>query len=201
MSDDTAPRWRTLSSREIYSDSFISLRVDHALTPGGTEAHYSVVHFQRRAVGVLPLAEDGKVHLVGQHRYPLDRYSWEIPEGGVPEGVDRLEHCKIELREETGLAARSWRKILTLHTSNSSTDEEALIWLATGLERVGEPEPEPSEADMRQICIPFAEALDRVAAGEITDAMTVAAILRTHQMAVKGELEPELARAILAGTP
>lgn len=196
---DAPKQWRTLSSRAVYDSPWIAVREDKAISPGGEETRYSVVSFKRIALGAVPLDADGHLHLVGQWRYPLGAFSWEIPEGGGDRAADPVQEMQRELREETGLAAAHWRMILRLHTSNSSTDEDALIYLATGLDRVGEPRLEPSEQDMQQARIPFAEALDRIAAGEITDAMTVAGILRTHQMAVKGELEPALAEAILKG--
>jgi 8-oxo-dGTP pyrophosphatase MutT (NUDIX family) len=194
---DPAKQWRTLSSRPIYDDDFIGLRLDRALTPGGAETNYSVVSFKRHAVGVVPLHDDGTVELVGQWRYPLGVFSWELPEGGAENAADPLEEARRELREETGLEAAQWRTILRLHLSNSSTNEAGTIFLATGLSRVGEPELEHSEQDMQQARAPFAEVLARIARGEITDGLTVAGILRTHQMAVQGELGQDLGKAIL----
>lgn len=198
MSDKPNP-WRTLSTRPIYDNPWIAVREDRALSPGGRETQYSVVSFKRQALGVVPLDDDGCIHLVGQWRYPLGAFSWEIPEGGGDREADPVEEMKRELREETGLAAADWRLILRMHLSNSSTDEDALIYLATGLSRVSAPELEHSEQDMQQDRVPFAEALRRIAAGEITDSLTVAGVLRTHQMAVQGELEPGVAEAILKG--
>ncbi len=194
-------RWTTLSSRPVYDDPFIGLRVDQAESPGGTEHTYSVVSFKRAALGVVPLEADGSVHLVGQWRYPLGVYSWEIPEGGGDKAADPLDEIRRELLEETGLEAEHWREVLRLHTSNSSTDEAATIWLATGLSRAGEPRREASEQDMEMARIPFAEAIKRIETGAITDAMTVAGLLRIHQMAVHGALDPSLAAAILEDAP
>jgi 8-oxo-dGTP pyrophosphatase MutT (NUDIX family) len=191
--------WRTLGSRAVYDSPWISVREDAVVSPGGRDARYGVVSFRNTAIGVLPVEDDGHVHLVGQWRYALGAFSWEIPEGGGRKDSDPLDEARRELREETGLEAAHWREILRMHLSNSITDEAAVIFLATGLSHAGEPAREHSEQDMEQARIPFADLLRRVTGGDITDSLTVAAVLRTHQMAVKGELEPGLAEAILKG--
>lgn len=191
--------WRTHRSRQVYDNPWITVREEDATSPGGRPALYGVVSFKKLAIGAVPLTADGRVHLVGQWRYTLDAFSWEIPEGGGEPGADPLDEARRELLEETGLEAADWREILRLHTSNSVTDEAAVIYLATGLNRASAPRPEDTESDMEQACIPFMEALDWIADGRITDAMSAAGLFRVHHMALQGALDPALAEAVLGG--
>lgn len=163
--------------------------------PGGQEGTYTVVRPRRLAVGVLPLEPDGSVHLVGQWRFPLGQYSWEMPEGGAEPGEDPLDCAKRELEEETGLAATTYERVIEMDMSNSLTDERAIIYLAFGL-HPGPPRPEATEV-LKHVRAPFREVLARVADGRIRDSMTVAAVLRAHHMAVTGQLPEGLARAML----
>jgi 8-oxo-dGTP pyrophosphatase MutT (NUDIX family) len=173
--------WRTLSSERKYNNAWIEVTEHQVVNPGGGRGIYGTVHFKNRAIGVLPIDADGNTWLVGQYRYPLWRYSWEIPEGGGALDVEPVESAKRELREETGLVAASWQKLLELHLSNSVTDEGAVIFLATELSQ-GEAAPEETEAlSLRKL--PFDEAYAMVLAGEITDVISVAAILRYKLLA------------------
>jgi 8-oxo-dGTP pyrophosphatase MutT (NUDIX family) len=113
---------------------------------------------------------------VGQHRYTLEEWSWEIPEGGVPPDESAFEGAQRELREETGLTASSWRELCRLELSNSVTDEMAVLFVATGLSH-GESDPEPTES-LQVRWVPFAEALAMTLDGRIVDALTVVAIQR-----------------------
>lgn len=174
MNIKTFNPWKIKSSRAIYENAWISVREDDVIKPDGYPGIYGVVHYKNIAVGVLPIDATGQVHLVGQYRYPLDLYSWEIPEGGCPEGEDPLSAAKRELLEETGLTAKKWELLSRSHLSNCISDEEAIIYLATDL-RHGEACPEGTEVfDYK--CIPFAEALEMVRTGEITDAISIMAI-------------------------
>ncbi len=167
--------WQTLSSAVRYENPWLTIRHEEVLTPAGTPGIYGVVHFKNKAVGVIPLDEAGNTYLVGQHRYPLDEYSWEIPEGGSPLGTDPLESAKRELKEETGLEARQWTKIARIHTSNSATDEEGFLYIAEGLTE-GDHEPEDTE-DLRIWKLPLAEAVGMVMTSRITDALSVSGLL------------------------
>ena len=114
--------------------------------------------------------------LVGQYRFPLQQYSWEIPEGGAPEGTDPLLSAYRELKEETGFTAQSWQHLITMHLSNSVSDELALVYLATDL-MAGEWEPEETE-QLQLKRVHVQEAFAMVANGVITDAISVAALLK-----------------------
>lgn len=157
------------------------------LNPAGGPGVYGVVRFKNRAVGVVPVDSDGFIHLVGQYRYPLGRYSWEIPEGGAPLGSDPLENAKRELLEETGLESADWRQILEMHLSNSVTTEHSRCYLALDVRRIAPPSPDEDE-DLKHRAIPFSEALEEIGRGEITDAITVAGLLKLHAMTISGEL-------------
>lgn len=177
--------FRTLSSRQVYDNPWIRV-VDHqVLKPRGGEGVYGVVHFKNRAVGVVPY-DHGKIWLVGQYRFPLGRYSWEIPEGGAPFD-EPLEACaERELREETGLRAGRLAKLFSMHLSNSVTDEEAHVFLASELSQ-GAPAPEDTE-ELRVKALPLPEVMALIERGEITDSISVAAIFRVVLLEREGRL-------------
>lgn len=179
MHDETRNPWRTLSSKEVYSNPWIAVREDAVIRPDGEPGIYGVVHYNNLAVGVLPI-EDECIYLVGQYRYPLNRYSWEIPEGGCAGDEDPLQAAQRELEEETGLRAQHWRQMGEAHLSNSVSDERAVWFLATDLIR-GKQCPEGTEQlDLRRV--PFVEALAMVLRGEITDALSLLAIMNYRIM-------------------
>ena len=172
--DRTNP-WTTLASRVVYENPWIRLREDQVLRPDGQRGIYGVVHFKNIAVGVLPVDAQGRLWLVGQHRYPLDDFSWEIPEGGCPESESPEATAHRELREETGLLAGSLELIATAHLSNSVSDEIAYIYRATGLTE-GPDDPEGCERiEVRRV--EWEEAWSMLRLGKITDSMSVIALL------------------------
>src|SRR5687768_13762509 len=173
--DETDNPWRKTASREVYENDWIHVREDAVVRPDGEPGIYGVVHFKNLAVGVLAVEGD-ELYLVGQYRYTLESYSWEIPEGGCPEGEDPLEAARRELEEETGLRARRWEKMGEAHLSNSATDEFAVWYLATELTQ-GEQRPDGTE-ELRVRRVKVAEALRMALAGEITDALTLLAVMQ-----------------------
>lgn len=170
----------------MYENPWVDVVHHEVVRPDGQEGIYGTIHFKNRAIAILPIDRDGHTWLVGQHRFPLDAYSWELPEGGGPLGDDPLLAAQRELKEETGLTANSWRAILTMHLSNSVTDELGLAYLATDL-TPGEPEPEGTE-ELVVRRVPFREALEMVLDGRITDSLSVATILRA-ELLFRGERE------------
>ncbi|WP_417488291.1 NUDIX domain-containing protein [Maricaulis sp.] len=187
--------WTVHDDREVYRNDWVSV-TEHAVTrPDGKPGIYGVVGFANYALAILPVLADGRIVLVGQHRFPHDRYSWEIPEGGGALDADPLDGAVRELREETGYQATSWREVLRMDLSNSVTDETAIGYLATGLVP-GEAEPEGTE-DLLTRELHFCDALDEVVSGQITDALTVAMLFKAYYMAREGELDADLAAAML----
>jgi 8-oxo-dGTP pyrophosphatase MutT (NUDIX family) len=168
--------WRTLGSARIYATPWFSVREDRVIRPDGDAGTYSVVSAGRLAVGILPLWDDDSLTLVGQYRYAVQEYSWEIPEGGGDLDVDPAETARRELREETGIEASSWRYLGRVHTSNCFVDEVCHLYLARGL-RQGAAEPDPEEV-LRTCRVPFEEVVEMAADGRITDAITIAGIFR-----------------------
>jgi 8-oxo-dGTP pyrophosphatase MutT (NUDIX family) len=186
--------WRVRATRTAYENPWLAIEENDVVHPNGADGFYGVVRIRKLAVGALPVDDDGFVYLVGQWRFPLGRYSWEMPEGGAEPGEDPEICARRELAEETGLRAGRLEQILRMDVSNSVTDEQAVIFLATELEE-GIAAPEPSES-LKVVRAPLEEALARAVDGRISDALTVAALLRAHHMAVQGVGPPALARAL-----
>jgi 8-oxo-dGTP pyrophosphatase MutT (NUDIX family) len=178
--------WVRRSRRTAYENPWLTIWHDEVDRPDGSPGIYGVVHFANVAAGVVALDDDDRIVLVGQHRYTLDAYSWEIPEGGVPDGEDPLEGSKRELREETGLEAAQWQELARVELSNSVTDEVAFLYLATGLTH-GPSSPEPSEA-LEVRWVPFEDALSMTFDGRVADAMSVLAIQRVALLRGRGDL-------------
>jgi 8-oxo-dGTP pyrophosphatase MutT (NUDIX family) len=187
--------WIVKGVTQPFENAWFRIDSHAVIHPGGEPGTYSVIRVRRLAVGVLPIDADGNVHLVGQWRFPLGRYSWEMPEGGAEPGEAALDCARRELEEETGLSAANYRQILEMDLSNSLTDEKAVMFLANDLQP-GEAKPDATEVFKRRT-VTFAEMLARVTDGRIRDSMTVAAVLRAHHMAVTGQLPAELAAAML----
>lgn len=170
--------WKKLSSRTIYENDWMELREDRVINPGGGQNDYGYVHFKNVAVAVIALDDNNNTWLVGQDRYTLGEYSWELPMGGAPLDETPLMAAKRELEEETGIRAEHWKELMRLHTSNSITDELGFAYIATGLS-FGETRFEETE-DLAIRKLPLEDAVQMVADGKITDAISVAALLRIH---------------------
>ena len=172
----TKQPWQTLTSRLVYDNPWIRVEEHEVINPSGGESLYGKVCFKNRAVGILALDDDRNLYLVGQHRYTLDEYAWELPMGGAPDNEATLAAAQRELAEETGISASSWQEVMRLHTSNCVTDEVGFVYLARGLS-FGMPDHEPTE-DLALRKLPLATAFSWVLEGRITDAISAAGILR-----------------------
>jgi 8-oxo-dGTP pyrophosphatase MutT (NUDIX family) len=175
MNENKNP-WKTNSDQIVYQNNWIEVHHQEVTTPSGTPGIYGVVHFKNLAIGIIPLDQDNNTWVVGQFRYPLKKYSWEIPEGGGLLGVDPLLSAKRELLEECGIVAQEWEKLLEMDLSNSATDEHAILYVARNLSFT-EAEPEETE-ELHAKKIPFETLYQMVREGQIEDAMTVAAVLK-----------------------
>ncbi len=178
--------WKITGDKTVYQNPWIKLTEYQVINPAGKPGIYGKVHYKNTAVGIVAIEPDGMLFMVGQYRFVLDAYSWEIPEGGVPIGSDPLQGAQRELKEETGLVAAHWQEILRMHLSNSISDELAIIYLATGL-RQETPEPEETE-ELAVKKMAWEEAFAWLEAGRITDAITVAALLKLKQMQADEQL-------------
>ncbi len=168
--------WKKQSSKQVYDNPWLRLEEDEVINPGGGLSQYGKVLFKNIAIGIVPIDEHGNTWLVGQYRYVPNCYSWEIPMGGGALHTDPLESAKRELREETGLSAKHWQELMRLHTSNSVTDERAIVYVARELQQ-GDTEFEETE-DLQILRLPLGEAIALARSGEITDAVSVCALLR-----------------------
>ena len=166
--------WHTVDSRQVYDNPWIRVTEYDVVNPSGKPGIYGKVHFKNHAVGDVPMDEEGGIWLVGQYRFPLDVYSWEIPEGGCPIGLSTELAALRELKEETGIGAERLERLFEMHLSNSVTDEWGVVYLATGL-RMEEAEPEETES-LRVVRLPLEDAYAMVREGRITDSLSVAAI-------------------------
>ena len=176
MNNEEINPWKTLSSKPIYENPWIKIREDQVLNPSGGNGIYGVVTMKNKAIGIVAIDKEGYTYLVGQYRYTLNEYSWEIPEGGGPLGIDPIESAKRELKEETGFTANKWSFLCRIHLSNSVTDEEGFVFLAEDL-IAGESEPEETE-ELNVKKLPMKEAIEMVMNNKITDSMSVAGILK-----------------------
>lgn len=173
-------KWQTLTTKKIYTNPWITLEEDQVINPRGGEGIYGKVLFKNYALGIIPLDHEQNTWLVGQWRYTLGEYSWEIPMGGGDKSQSPLESAKRELQEETGLIASKWTEIMKIHTSNSVTDEEGYAYLAEDL-TMGETSFDETE-DLQIRKLPFREVLEMVMSGEITDGITIAAVLKAARL-------------------
>lgn len=168
--------WKTKTSTVVYENPWIKVAHEEVVTPKGTDGIYGVVHFKNTAIGVVPIDTEGNTWLVKQSRYALDQYTWEIPEGGCPAGESPLAAAQRELEEEVGLQANHWQQLMTMHLSNSVTDEFCVVFVARDL-FPGQQQLEATE-DIEYKKLPLDEAIAMVKRGEITDGISVAALLR-----------------------
>jgi 8-oxo-dGTP pyrophosphatase MutT (NUDIX family) len=181
MADEYRNPWKTLSGKLVYENRWIRVEEHQVINPSGGAGIYGKVHFQNKAIGIVPLDGDGNTWLVGQWRYALGAWSWEIPEGGGDLAMDPEACAKRELKEETGFSATKWTMIQRTHLSNSVSDEEGFIFLAQQLVE-GKSEPEETEADMVIRKVKLTEAVDMVLDGRITDSLSVMGLLKVARL-------------------
>lgn len=170
--------WQTLSVELKYDNPWIRIEEHQVINPAGKPGIYGTVQFKNRAVAILPLFENGDTLLVGQFRYPLQQYHWELPMGGAPENESILDCAKRELQEETGFSAQNWQQILTTHLSNSITQEVGYTFVAKELQE-GQMALEETE-DITLQRLPFEQVFQQVMRGDITDAMTIASVMKAR---------------------
>jgi len=168
--------WKTVSTAVAYENPWIRIEHNEVINPAGNPGIYGLVKYKNHAIGIVPVDEEGYTWLVGQYRYALGSYEWEIPEGGCPVGTDPLDTAKRELKEETGLEATDWTRLMEFHLSNSVTDEWGVAYLAKGL-TMGEAEPEDTE-ELTLRRLPLSEAIAMTLDGRIRDALSIMALQR-----------------------
>lgn len=178
--------WKKVKSKQVYSNPWISVEHHDVITPKNTEGIYGKVLFKNLAIGIIPLDTELNTWIVGQYRYTLNQYSWEIPMGGGPLHEDPLESAQRELREETGLTALQWDHIMTLHTSNCVTDEVGHIYIARSLTQGSTEFDETEDLSIRKL--PFTEVYNMVMDGTITDSISIAGILKLNVLLHKNRL-------------
>jgi 8-oxo-dGTP pyrophosphatase MutT (NUDIX family) len=184
--DESVNPWQITGQKEIYQNPWIGLTEYQVINPSGGKGIYGKVHFRNCAIAILPLDDNFNTWLVGQYRFTLNQYSWEVPEGGAPEGEAPLQAAQRELLEETGLKAEDWQVIQTLHLSNSISDEFGIIYLARQLSQHQSSPEETEQLAVKKL--PFDEAFNLVENGTITDSLSVAAILKVKLMINNGQI-------------
>lgn len=176
MSANKRGPWTINTTQSIYANSWIHLEEHQVTQADGKAGIYGQVNFVHRALGVVAIDDDGRVILVGQHRFPNDCYSWEIPEGGGRQDESPLEAIKRELQEETGFVAQKWKLLADqVMLSNSVTNELAWIYLATDL-TPGISHPEGCEV-LEVKRLPLKLAIEEIIQGEIRDSISIMGLL------------------------
>ena len=187
--------WGVKNVDTAYDNPWIQIAHHDVVRPDGGEGIYGVVHFKNLAIGILPIDAQGRTILVGQHRFPHDKYSWELPEGGGPLAQSPIESAQRELMEETGFTADQWTELMRFDVSNSVTDEHSVCFIATGL-TAGEAKPEATEQLQQQV-VPFRELHKMVLSGEISDSLTIAMVLMAEAKALRKALPLPICELIL----
>ncbi len=184
--DETKNPWTITGEKEIYNNPWLSVTEFAVINPNGGKGIYGKVYFKNHAIGIVPLDEQLNTYLVGQYRFPINQYSWEIPEGGCALTEDHLAAAQRELLEETGLKASYWEKVANVHLSNSVSDEAGSIYVATGLTQHTATPEETEQLVLKKL--PFEEVYNMVLSGAITDMLSVTAIQRVKLLLLSGDL-------------
>ncbi len=173
MEQESNP-WKTIREEIRYENDWIRIEHHDVIKPNGEPGIYGKVHFKNTAIAVLPIDKDGNTYLVGQYRYTINSYSWELPEGGCL-NESPLDAAKRELKEETGLIAKKWTFLGEQYLSNSVTDEKSMMFLAENLTLQAS---EPESTEVLQIKkIPVKEAIQMALNGEIKDVLSAATLM------------------------
>jgi ADP-ribose pyrophosphatase len=170
--------WKTISQETTYENAWIKVEHHEVLNPAGNPGIYGKVHFKNTAISIVPIDSAGFTYLVGQYRYTLNEYSWEVPEGGcsIESGESSLDAAKRELLEETGLVASEWTQLGEVYLSNSVSDEKAVMYVA---QNITQHQACPEETELLKIRrLPLKEAIEMAKNGEITDALSVLTLLK-----------------------
>lgn len=176
MIDETHNPFETIDTSVVYENNWIKVNHSNVILPSGNNGIYGTVHFKNYAIGIIPIDAEGNTYLIGQYRYAMGEYSWEIPEGGGPKALDPLESAKRELQEEAGFFAQKWTKIAELNTSNSVTDERGIIYVAQDLIPT---QTAPDETEVLQLKkLPLTEAIEWAMQGKIKDAIALIGLLK-----------------------
>jgi len=178
--------WKITSSEIVHETPWVRINHHTVINPGGSEGVYAVTEFKNLAIGILPLDENNNTWIVGQYRFPINQYSWEIPEGGGKPDVPPLESAQRELEEECGIVARDWQLLLTAHTSNSATNEIAYMYVARGLSFTQSHPDEDERLEVKKL--PFDELYQLVMNNEITDSLSVMSVLKAKILLDEGRL-------------
>jgi 8-oxo-dGTP pyrophosphatase MutT (NUDIX family) len=186
IAEITGKNWKTQEIQERYDTPWINVSHRQVIAPTGTPGIYGHVHFKNKAIGIIPIDADGNTWLVGQARYTLQTFAWEIPEGGAPHGESVLAAAQRELQEETGVHARRWTSVLKQHASNSVTDEVAYAFVAQDL-RMGETAPDETE-ELTLARVSLDDAINMAMDGTISDGLAMSALLKVGLMMSRGEL-------------
>lgn len=176
LTDPADSPWSTHSSTIAYDNPWIEVTHRDVTTPTGTAGIYGKVHFKNVGIGVIPIDDDDHTWLVGQFRYALGRYSWEIPEGGGPLGSDPEESARRELREECGLIADELELIVEVALSNSVTDELGLVYVARGLSTTTVDPDETEELALQRV--PVSDAIEMALDGRIDDSLSQLGLMK-----------------------
>ena len=170
--------WKTISQETAYENAWIRVEHHNVINPTGNPGIYGKVHYKNTAISIVALDSEGYTYLVGQYRYTLNAYSWEVPEGGcsIESGESTLEAAKRELLEETGLIAKQWTEIGEVYLSNSVSDERAVMYVAQNLSQQQACPEETEQLKIRRI--PLTEAIEMAQNGQITDALSVLTLLK-----------------------
>lgn len=179
--------WKVIDENVVYDNTWITLTHYNVINPGGGKGIYGKVHFKNIAIGIVAIDDEMNTYLVGQYRFTLNQYSWEIPEGGCPASENPLVAAKRELLEETGLKADKWQVLGTAHLSNSVSDENSIFYVATGLSQYDAEPEETEQLALKKIALH--KAFEMIAEGEITDALSVLALQKVQLLWLQGKLK------------